>query len=306
MLFVVITLKQVIVMLCIAVITIIIYKRHLIEAASSKSFSNLLLMVVNPALVFMSFQKEYTSERLQGLFLTFILAMLSFVLMIGISYIFIHKKGSRNVGMERFGCIYSNCAFIGIPIVQAVIGMEGVFYLSAYMIAFNLFVWTHGLIQITGTKDMSQLKIFLKSPVLAAILLGLASFLLRIPLPETASDVLSMIADMNTPLAMIVAGMAIADADILTMFRKKRIYLVSFVKLLFLPILFILLLSLFKVPEVVKTTIVIASACPAATTGTMFAIKYDKDFMYMAEIFSVTTILSIITIPIVIYLSQIL
>lgn len=300
----ILTLKQVTAMLCIAVITVIIYKRKLIEKESSKSFSNLLLMVVNPALVLQSFQQEYTKERLHGFLITILLSVLSYIIMIGITNLLIKKKGNNEFGVERFGCIYSNCGFVGIPLVQVVFGLEGVFYLSAFLLVFNIMVWTHGLMLITQKSELKQCLEFFKTPMFAAIVLGLIAFFARIKIPSLANNVVSMIANMNTPLAMIVAGIAIADANLLAVIKKKRIYYIAVIKLLILPIVFILLMQKIPIPMLIKSTVAVAMACPTATTGTMFAIRYDKDFEYMAEIFSITTVLSIFTIPIVIYLIQ--
>lgn len=290
-------------MLIIAVITVIIYKRDYIDEKSSRSFSNLLLMVVNPALVFYSFQNEYTKERLEGFFAAVLLSFGAHILGIMLSGIFLGKN-AVNLNLERFACVYSNCGFIGIPIIHAVFGPEGVFYLSGYMIVFNVLVWTHGLMQMTGNRDLKQLKEFLFSPMLAAIILGLITFLGRIKMPALILDTTGMIADMNTPLAMIVAGLAIVDADFGKMLKKGRIYLVSVIKLLVIPIVLLFLVSGLPVPLIVKSTIVIAAACPTATTGTMFAIRYGGNARYMTEIFSITTILSVISIPIIIYLLQ--
>lgn len=298
------TLEQVTAMLCIAVITVIIYKLGLIQKESSKSFSNLLLMVVNPVLLFQSFQQEFTQERLIGLGVTLVLSFISFGVMILITNLMVPEKEGRETDIERFGCIYSNCGFVGIPLVQAVFGSEGVFYLSAFMIIFNIMVWTHGLILMTGKNDIRQLMTFVKSPIFVAIILGTIRFFTQIQLPKVANQVVDLIANMNTPLAMIVAGMAVADANLLTILKKRRIYYISMIRLLIIPILFTIVTSFLPIPFLIKATIAIAWACPTATTGTMFAIRYDKDAQYMAEIFSVTTILSIITIPFVIYLIQ--
>lgn len=302
--YVLLTLKQVTAMLIIAVITIIIYKKDYIDKKSSKSISNLLLMVVNPALVFYSFQNVYTKERLEGFFFAVLLSFGVHFLGSLLSRLFLGKNHPY-VNLEQFACIYSNCGFIGIPIINAVFGQEGVFYLTGYMIVFNLWVWTHGLMKMTGRHDLKQLKEFLISPMLAAIVLGLITFLGQLPVPELILNTAGMIADMNTPLAMVVAGLAIADANVKGMLKKRRIYLVAFLKLLVIPIVFLLLCSKLPIPFIVKSAIVAAAACPTATTGTMFAIRYGGNAEYMAEMFSITTILSVFTIPIVIYLIQI-
>ena len=109
---------------------------------------------------------------------------------------------------------------------------------------------------------------------------------------------------MNTPLAMMIAGFSVAQADIGKMFRNIRLYFVSAVKLLILPLVMILILKLMGLPLEVSQTILIAAACPAAATGTMMAIRYKQNYTYSSEIFALSTILSVITIPGIVFLSE--
>ena len=117
---------------------------------------------------------------------------------------------------------------------------------------------------------------------------------------------MNYIADMNTPLAMIIAGLSIAQADLKKIFKNLKIYYVSFLKLIVIPLSVLLFLALFRIDYRIAYTILVASACPTATTLTMMAIRFDKNYKYASEIFAFTTVLSIFTIPFIAFVAEFL
>jgi len=121
-------------------------------------------------------------------------------------------------------------------------------------------------------------------------------------LPEVLLQSFRYISGLNTPLAMIIAGVTIAQTDIKKIFIKFRIYYVTAIKLLVIPIALLLLYSRFPIPKEVLLTAIVAAACPTGATGTLFAIRYNKNALYASEIFATTTLLSIITLPLVVAL----
>ena len=134
----------------------------------------------------------------------------------------------------------------------------------------------------------------------AAVLL----FFLRIRMPDVLLDSMNYIADMNTPLAMMVAGFSVAQADLGKMLRNLRIYYISFLKLILFPLFTIGILKIMALPADVCTTVLIGASCPAAATGTMMAIRYKQNYTYSSEIFALTTALAVFTIPAVVFLSE--
>ena len=293
-------LNQILIMFFIIIVGIICYKVKLIDKDTNKKLSDVVLMLVNPIVVFVSYQREFDIDLLRGLLITLILATVTHFLGIIISFILIRrKKQKENIPIERFAAIYSNCGFIGIPLVNGILGSEGVFYITAYITIFNLFIWTHGVITMTGKKDMKTLIRAILSPSIIATVTGFVFFVTSILLPNTVVDSLSYIGDMNTPLAMMVAGVTIAQTNILKLFGKIRIYYITSIKLLCIPIVLLFIITRFELPEMVMLTSVLAAACPTAATINLFALRYGKNYLYASELFTVTTILSIITIPIV-------
>ncbi|MCD7715271.1 MAG: AEC family transporter [Lachnospiraceae bacterium] len=302
-----IIITQIIKMLLILFVGILCSRLNLIDDHANQGLANLLLLVVNPIVTLMAMQADYEPELVTGLLISFALAVVTHLLMIPVSNILIKKDGNDDFSIERFAVIYSNCGFFGIPLVQSILGSEGVLYLTAYMTVFNVFSWTHGLGLMTrDTSDRqhagfaASLKTLLKNlctPMIFACVIGLTLFALQIKFPAVLTDTLNCIGNMNTPLAMIIAGVSVAQTNISEMLKNRRIYLVTFAKLLLMPAIVFVILLLVKVDSTVAYTILVASACPCAATGTAFALKFHKNYAYSSEIYAFSTLCSLVTIP---------
>ncbi|MBQ9375481.1 MAG: AEC family transporter [Ruminococcus sp.] len=285
-------------MVIIFVIGAICYLKGLITKNGTKQLSAVELNLVNPVLIFMSYQKDYDSKMVHNLLWAFLLSAISFVVAIALSYLLVSKK-RKSFSVERFSIVYSNCGFIGIPLINGLFGAEGVLYLTAYITLFNFLVWTHGLMTMKEQIDFSSSIKALKSPAVIAIFLGLICYFARLHLPSVPSQALQYISDMNTPLAMIIAGATAAQSNILKVFSKPRNYVLCLYKLMLIPLAAFLVTRLIGVPSMVCTCVTIASACPVATTGLMFTLMLDKDAEKCSELFSMSTLLSALTLPVI-------
>ena len=296
------TAQQSIIMLLLIASGIICFRANIITKDGSKELSKFLLNVVNPAVIISSFQTDFNSTLIKNLLIAESLSLLSYAITIFLTYIIV--RGKNDIDIERFSCIYSNCAFMGIPLVNALFGGEGVFYLTAYIATFNLIVWTHGAIQISGVRNFQSVKKAVFSPALISIFIGLAIFIFRIHLPMTITMTIEYIGNINTPLAMITAGITIAQTNMLNALKKPRIYFLSAVRLIIIPLILIAVIKPFNIDETVSMTVIIAASAPSAAMGTLLSIQYGKNSLYASEIFAVTTVLSVITIPIMIMIFQ--
>lgn len=281
-------------------------KTGLISASANKDLSKFVLQVVNPVVIFMSYQTELKAELVKKLLLTFALSALAMAVMLVGAYLFIRPREGSNTEIERFSSIYSNCGFMGIPLVNAMFGMEGVFCLTAFITVFNLTVWTHGVILITGEKDVKSVLKVLRSPMMIAIAVGLLAFFLKIRLPEIPSKALGYISELNTPLAMVVSGVTISQTSFAGIVKKTGVYRVCFSKLILLPFILIVIFSLLPIDEQVRMTVLVAAAAPPAAMCTLLCIRSGKDSLYASEIFTAGTILSVITLPIVVKFTEFL
>ena len=287
-------------------VAFVCYRIGLVNQEGNKSLSNLLLMVINPCLIITVYQTDYDPALVRGLLISFIAAIVSHLIAIVISQILIREKGNAECAVERFSAVYSNCGFIGIPLISNVLGSEGVFYLTAYMTVFNILSWTHGLGLMKGRFSMKYLKEGLRSPMILCTVAGMVLFFLQLQIPSVLLDSMTYIADMNTPVAMMVAGFSVAQADLKRLVSNLRIYKAAFLKLLLIPLCVLLFLRIAKLPENIAYVTLIATACPTAATTTMMAIRYDRNYTYASEIFALTTILSIVSIPLITFIADFL
>lgn len=298
-----ITVEKIVEMFLIMIIGMAAFRFGVIDRAANQRISAVCLKIVSPAMIFMSYQTEFRPELLQGLLVTAAYSVFSIGLMLGVARLTIRPGKSPDVVIEKISTIYSNCGFIGIPLINGVLGREGVFYMTAYITVFNLLIWSHGLALMCGTKSLKATLHKMRQPAIIAIGVGVLCFLLRIRLPEVIANPLAMVGDMNTPLAMLVAGCNLADSDLFGAFARPRTYYISFLKLLLFPLLVALLLGVLGADQTIALTVLIATACPSAAMGTMFALEYQRDSKYASELFAITTVLSLVTIPLVILVS---
>lgn len=296
-----ITSNQIIIMFGLIVIGFVLYKFNIISKELNKGLSNIVLVLINPIVIFLSYQRDFEIALLKGLLISFVLGVITHLISIIIAYTFLGYKRDKNLlNLERFALIYSNCSFIGIPLINGLFGSEGVFYLTSYITVFNLLVWSHGLILISGQKDKESIKKAFFSTAIISTILGLLLFLFRIRIPSIIYDTLNYIGSMNTPLAMIVAGVTISQNNIIKSFKNKRLYYISFIKLILIPLLCFLVLLPFDFPNIVLLSTILAVAAPSGATINLFALKYDNNPLYASELFAFTTIFSLVSIPLIV------
>jgi hypothetical protein len=260
-------------------------------------------MVINPIMVINAYQVDVDSRLMRNFIISAVLAIASHVIGIIISMLVV-KKGRPDYEIERLSTVYSNCGFIGIPLINGMFGMEGVLYLTAYLTVFNICLWTHGLLQVIEKTDVKTMLKKLISPVIVCSLLGLILFVFKIKLPAPVGEAVEQIAAMNSPLAMIIAGATIAQADLKKAVAKLSVYRISFLRLFVVPIVCAIVFAPFGFERIVVITSIVEAACPAAASATMFAINYDKNAVYASEIFAMTTILSAVSLPVVIMIAE--
>ena len=300
-----ITIEKIVEMFLILFVGVIDSRVDIIDHQTNKRLSGLLLQVICPAMLFMSYQIEFRQERFLGLVLTAALGVASMVAAIVVIQFLVPDKGRANAEIERLSAIYSNCGFIGIPLINGILGSEGVFYITAYITVFNLIIWSHGLALMTGSADIKTVVRQFIQPATIAIGLGIVCFLARIQVPSIVAEPMKMVGDMNTPLAMLVAGCNLAESNLLSALKRPRTYWISFLKLLAEPLLALLILAFVPVNLMVKLAVLVASACPTCAMGTMFALQYNRDSNYASELFAITTLLSLFTIPLVVFLGNV-
>lgn len=291
-----IVIEKIIEMFIILMAGVLAYRMGLIDKNTTGNLSNLLLMLISPLLIFQSYQMDFDSKLLYGLLFTLLASTISFICCIVLSQ-FILKGDIEKGSVEKIAVIYSNCAFIGIPLINGILGAQGVFYMTAYTTVFNILFWTHGVWVMSGDGKAKDIWKNLLTPAIVAVAVGLVFFIFQLRLPAIVEEPIQMIASMNTPLAMMIAGANLAQGNIVKSVKNIRLYFISFLKLILMPLAGLLILKIMNLDFNISFTVFIAIACPAGATTIMFAERYKKDAYYGAEIFMFTTVLSAITIP---------
>ncbi len=283
-------------------------KVGLIDSDGNKKLSRLSLLLVNPMIIFMSYQSEYSSDKAKNLLLTLVISVAVYVLHILAATLIVPKK-NKEYAIERMSLIFSNSGFIGIPLVQSVFGKDGVIYLTMSIAVFNILIWTYGTVLMSGKASPKQVLKNLCKPAVIAVALGMVFYFCRITLPNIIAEPLDTIGSMNTPLAMLVAGSTLAGTNLVGCIKKPKLYLLCFLKLLALPALSalsIFWLARFGVSPMAISVVMIATACPSAAATTMFAHTHNRDSVWASEIFAMSTLFSVVTIPAVMWFVELL
>ncbi len=295
---------QVAVMFIIMSIGILCYKKKMISENTGAELSKFLLMIVNPCVILHAFQVEYKPELLNGLVISALLAVISNTLGVIIATLFIRKNPERKEYIvERFAVVFSNCGFMGIPLIQAVVGDIGVFYASTYVAVFNLFTWTYGVSIMKGKMSAKDIIKVLTSAPIISIVVGIVVFLFSIKIPVIIGKPIEFISSLNTPLAMIVTGIYLARTNIKDALKNVRIFIVSAIRLLVVPAVMLVVFAFIGAENDVFTSLfianMIATACPTASSTLMMSRMFEKNAEYASMIITISTLFSILTIPLV-------
>ena len=278
-------------------------RAKLLTETSVKGMVNVLILIVTPCLIVHSFQAHaFRPELLAGLGWAFAFSLLSPALGMLAAGLFVRNADVRQSSVLKTSIVFSNAGFMGIPLEQALLGTDGVFYGVAYVVVFNLLFWSWALVTFCGSlKDVRMRTLFL-NPGSIGVAVGLPFFLFSWKLPEFVGRPVSMMADLNTPLAMIIIGFNLANAKFGAVVRLPRAYLVGLLRLVVLPAVFLAViygLHRAGVPfdSKMAVAITIAASAPVAALTSMFAVRYERDVSLSVGLVSGTTLLSILTMP---------
>ena len=267
-----------------------------------KGITDFILYIVTPCVIVNSYIREFQPEMLKGLLITIAASFASFAINILFSYLLIHDKDKQRETVLRFGAVFSNCGYMSLPLQQAVLGEEGVFYGATYIAIFNVVLWTYGVCLMDGgLKNISIGKI-IKNPSIISVFAGIIIFVLSVKLPSVITEPIGYFAAVNTPLPMVLIGYHLANAS-LKLTDKASVISIIF-RLIISPALMIGCMYLIGMRGTIPTACAIAVASPSAAVTTMFAQKFNKDVPLSAALVSVSTLFSVITMPVMVAISM--
>lgn len=301
-----IVINQAIILFIMMITGIAAGKAGIISDGVSKKFSELLIYVTSPMMVLGSFFFEYSPDKLRDALLVPVLSAIFFFLTIIISKILFRKYDEEKGPIMRFAMVFSNCGFIGLPMMKALFGNDGVFYGVFYTFVFDIFLWTVGISMFSESKrekgNVKTLKKVLLNPAIIALYIGLVIFVLRLPIPDAAKEAINHIGNMTLPLSMLIIGSLISKTKFKTLLNDVRVYYISFIRLIAIPLLAYFLLSFTGLPRMPVSIVVTALAMPAAAFTSIFADMFDKDSVFGSKVVTLSTMFSIITVPLIVSL----
>ena len=296
--------RQILQMFLLAAIGYALFKTGKISREGSKALGNILIYLALPAVIINGFLVERTPAHITGILCSAAAAAVLLLLSILISrFVF------RRDAIAAFAGAFSNPGFFGVPLIIASVGQGAVFYVACFIAFLNIGQWTYGVSILNGQpiRQGFQPKKLIRAPFIIAILIGLCLFFTQLPLPAVIRGTLSSVAALNTPLAMFTVGIYLAQTDLGSMLRRKSLYLVSAIRLLAVPAVSLLLLALLPSSfQDMKLALLLAIACPVGSNVAVYAQLHGKDYPYAVETVVVSTLFSLLTIPLVVWLSTIL
>ena len=271
-------------------------KFKLITQKGTSEMSSILINVACPALILNTFQIDWDIPFLKTIGSGFLAMLGCYILFALVVRFFFRKQEEGSRVCLQFGSMYGNVGFMGIPLITAVLGGGNVIFAVLGVAVFDLMIFTHGAVMMGGRKAVSA-KTILTNMVLIAIVLGIVFMLLRIRFPEPLYNALNYLGSLNTPLSMLVIGAQLSRADLSKIFSQPIFYGTVAIKHILLPIITALVLLPFHLDKTFYIAIVILFATPVAGFTSIFAERYDRNVGYAAQLVSLSTLLSVLTLP---------
>ena len=297
---------QVLILYLIAGIGFATDKAGIFKQSDGKRLIDLLFNVILPIAIIHTFMTmEYSKEHIKGILIAFACSFATHLFGAGVSLLTFRKRSLKERGIYHYAMILSNAAFLALPLAKSVIGNEGIFYCSVYVAVFNVIAFTLGIYEISGHQAKLDLKKLILNPGTISVLIGLPLFLLQPKIPYFIDYPMEIVGNCNSPLAMIVFGTFLANSSFKNMFAKKEIYFVSLVRLVVIPLCMLGIFYVVGVRGPLLTAMLISASAPTATNTAMYAAKYDNDTALGSEIAAQSSVLSVITMPIIVALAMV-
>ena len=289
----------------IVVVGYICHKTGVYTEETARKTVNFLLYFVASCTLINSFIKiEATPDTVGKFFTAFALSIATHTIAILINILTFRNKQNDKNAVYKFASIYGNVAFMALPLAQAVLGDEGVLYCAGGAVVFNLFTFTHGVKLMSKDGEKLSISKILINPGVIAVVIGLPIFLTGIELPYIVTRPIEMLADLNTPVAMLVFGTYLAKTDLKSMLFDKKIYAVALMKLVVLPLICMGVYYLCGLKGTLLTAVIITASVPSANNTFMFSSKYGRDAATASKTVALVSFLSILTMPVIIAITQ--
>lgn len=302
-----VALGAVAVLLAAAVPGYVLKKKNMVSEDTMPSLSKILLYICTPCLSIYTFKNAtFSMEMLGNIGVFSLLALLVQVIILGIAYLLFRRKMKEPLyRIMTIACALGNCAFFGIPILEALYPETAsglLIYTSVYAIIMNVIGWTIGAAIISQNLKYVSVKKVLLNPATVALVLAVPFFVFEIPLPESLDSMISLIGRMATPISMLIMGMRLATTDLKRLFTTKQIYIAIFMKQFVMALVCLLLVAFLPVDGGMKAVLYIICCCPVASVVLNFSEILGEGQKEAASAVLLSTLFSIVTLPIMVLL----
>lgn len=274
----------------------IMTKMKILTPESKKPLTDLVIDFILPCNIIVSFMIEMNRDIFISCF-AILCASIVIQLFSTFAGRFLYPvRDKGKLAVLKYATICSNAGFIGNPVVEGLYGAQGLLYASIYLIPQRIVMWSAGVACFTPAKGRDVIKKVITHPCIIAVFIGFAVMLMPFSLPAGAVMALNTASNCTTGLSMIIIGHILAGIDIKTVISRLNIYY-CVIRLIVLPLIVLAGCLLFSLDPLVTSVCVVLSGMPAGATTAILAAKYDGDEEFAAKIVFLSTLLSLITIP---------
>ena len=295
------TAAQIMSLFLIVIVGYVMYKRTVIDDAAIVRYTKMIINISLPSQIITAFVSNVGIVSNKEVLTVFGIAAVAYTIyaVVGIAFVFVTRVPKRQRGTYIFMTMFGNVGFMGFPVITAIFGEEALIYAVIFMVVFNVLVYSIGILLINTKENFSfDVKKLVNMPFIAAVL-SIVLYFANIKLPDMVMTSLNFMGNITTPAAMLILGATVATMPVRELFDEWRVYPFIVVRLAILPLIAILLMKYVPVSDLIRGTVIVLSATPVATNTTMLAIEYGGDVKLGSKGVFFTTILCMLTIPLI-------
>ncbi len=294
--------QQVMVLFILIAVGFICGKKGVINEKASKVMTDIVLYIVTPCVMVSAFQREFSTDTLIKVLIAALTALVILIASILLARLVFRTKELARRKVLQFAVIFSNCGFMSLPLQKELLGEDGWFFGSIFVAVFNIVVWTYGLFDMSGDKKQLSVKRLALNPGIIGAVAAILLFVFSVKLPAIILQPVTHLANLNTPVPMLIIGFYLSQADFKKAFSDKGAYLAGAFRLIVIPLAAAFAMVLLKLDRTMIIAFAIACSAPTAATTTMFSAKFDRDVDLSVSVVASTTILSLLTMPLIVSL----
>jgi len=277
---------------------VVLNKCNIIDKSSNKNLTDILLYLILPCSILMSFQTDITQEVLKSSLIVLLIGFFVEIFSLLLSKVLFNKFPKNQKVVLQYGLIVSNASFMGLVVMEGILGPKGLLYGSISLIALRIFVWSAGLSLFTETSKKEMIRSVITHPCVITVIIGFMMMYFEIKFPQMIATALKNVGNCTTAISMIIIGNTLAGVKPSSIISKPILYF-CMIRLVIMPILVYLSLAFTNIDPIIIGVAIISAAMPAGSTTAILAEKYNCDSEFAVKCVFSSTLLSLVTIPVI-------